>query len=334
MEKGKSAVKGYLSYFLSMLFYAFSGLIVVSLGQVIGNITQVFLRAVVSVLFALIVLFLVSQSKKIRRWLKIGDKAGFVFTKEAKDNTNRKGLFGYYDAKWFWVLLSSRALSNVCFVYAALAINPTAALFYLFASRVLTGAVIKLIKDRKMNRFYFLSFLTVIVGMYLFSNPETLILSWGLFFAFAAGMLEALKQQGYRELDPPDEDTVLITLYEFCGTAVLALIMLPLFKNSLVAVTLMNINYWWILVFAGVTAAMTVLLDITGATNLKDPSLGNVIGATEMGFAALLNYLFIGTVMKQYEIVGSVVIVVALVFVALAKRKDNKDKDQKLIVAK
>lgn len=324
----KSNLKGYLSYFLSMLLYAFSGLIVVGLGKVFGNIAQVSLRALVSTLFAVLIVWLVIKSQTLRKWLNISNKAGFKFTKALVDG-KKQGVFGGYNTKWFWVVLTSRTLSNICFVYAALTINPTAALFYLFASRVLMGAVIKYLADKKMNIYYVLSFITVIVGMLVFSNPASFVLGLGIIFAVAAGALEALKQQGYRELNPPDEDIPVVTLYEFFGTLILALLLMVVIPgNSFPVLTAIGLNYWLLLLFAGLVAALTVILDITGATNMKDPSLGNVIGATEMGFAALLNYIFLGTTMETFQIIGSAVIMLALIFVAFAKKKDKAEADR------
>lgn len=292
MEKtNKNTWQGFLALFGSMLLYAFSGVVVVGLAAAFGNVGQVTFRALAALSLTII-------------WLLV---SGFRYRLSHHS----------YDLKWLLVDISCRPIFNICFVYAALAIGPTAALFYLFASKVVFGAVIKLLvgENKKLFWYDYFSYAVVVIGLFVFTYPVS-SLGVGVLVAMVSGLFEAVKSEAMAKLSVENIDKPVVALYEFVSLAILTVLTVLLVGQKFV-VAPVTINIWFVLALSAVTSVGSLFLELTGFSSF-DSDLGNAILASEMGFAGLINYVVLGTKMTNLEMIGAGMLVVSLVFVAVA----------------
>lgn len=297
-ETKKNTWQGFLALFGSMLLYAFSGVVVVGLSVAFGNVGQVTFRALAALV---LVLF----------WLVV---TGFRYKLNHKN---------HYDLKWLIVDVVCRPIFNICFVYAALSIGPTAALFYLFASKVIFGGVIKLLigNKKKLLWYDYLSYTVVIVGLFVFSYPVSFV-NTAIYIAMTSGFFEAVKSEAMGKLSVKNEDKPVVALYEFFSLAVITALIVMFVGQSFVVAD-MTLNIWFVLALSAVTAVGSLFLELTGFAKF-DADLGNAILASEMGFAGWINYLVLGTEMTGLQMLGAGMLVVSLVFVAIASYLRSK----------
>lgn len=295
----RNSWKGFLSLFGSMLLYAFSGVVVVGLALAFGNIGQVTLRAIAALALTFV-------------WLLAG---GLRFKLKYND---------LYDKKWLVVDIICRPIYNICFVYAALAIGPTAALFYLFASKVITGGLIKVIfgDRKKLSWPDYLSYMVVLVGLFVFTYPIGAALSVGVGIAMISGFFEAIKSEAMTTLDVKGPDKPVVALYEFASLGIITAILVLITGQSFVVAPI-TVAVWLVLGASAVVAVGALYLELTGFAEF-DSDLGNAVLASEMGFAGVINYLILGTMMSVTQIVGAALLIASLVFVAIASYLRNK----------
>lgn len=294
----KNSTQGFLALLGSMLLYASSGIVVVGLSAAFSNVGQVTFRALAALVLTLVWLLAVGFRYKLKHYEE-------------------------YDMRWLAIDVVCRPIFNICFVYATLEIGPTAALFYLFASKVIFGGIIKsVLRDKKKEWFDYLSYLVVILGLFVFTYPVS-FLNLGIVIAMTSGLFEAIKSEAMGRLSVKGDDRPVIALYEFVSLAVITAVIVLLTNQSFVTTTV-TMNVWLVLGMSAVVAVGSLFLELTGFA-AYDADLGNAILASEMGFAGLLNYLILGTVMSLTQIIGSGILVVSLMFVALASYLRNEN---------
>lgn len=296
----KNAWLGFFALFASMLLYAFSGVVVVGLAAAFGVFGQVTFRALAALILTIV-------------WLVVTG---------ARYKLSKK-----YETKWLWVDLLCRPIFNICFVYAVLAIGPTSALFYLFSSKVIVGGVIRALfgSNKPLTWTDYLSYALVIIGLIVYTFPITSTLSLGIAFALTSGTFEAIKSRAMEKLAVKDaKDKAVVSLYEFTSLALITGAIVILTGQAFVIAPI-TIAVWKVLAFSAVIAVGTLGLELTGFSNF-DSDLGNAVLASEMGFAGLLNFLILGTLMTGFQIIGSALLVLSLATVALASYMRNKQK--------
>jgi len=300
----KNTMKGFWSLMGSMLLYAFSGVVVVGLSAAFGNVGQVTFRALAALVLTIF-------------WLVI---SGFRYKLRYSDS---------YDKKWLVVDIICRPIYNICFVYAALSIGPTAALFYLFASKVIFGGLIKMIFGSKKKLFWadYLSYVVVLVGLFVFTYPINAFMSFGVIVGLISGLFEAIKSRAMNELNVKSEDRPVVALYEFLSLAVVTAIVVLLVGQSFV-IAPMTVTIWMVLGASVIVAVGSLFFELMGFAEFDD-DLGNAVLASEMGFAGVINYYKLGTNMSPTQIVGAVLLIVSLAFVAVAAYKRKKRDGQK-----
>lgn len=297
--KRKNTLKGFLTLFGSMMLYAFSGVVVVGLSQAFGSIGQVTFRALAALILTIV-------------FLLIG---GFRY----KFSKN-------YEKKWLIIDVFCRPIFNICFVYAVLSIGPTAALFYLFASKVITGGLIRIILgDKKpFEWFDYLSYGIVLVGLFIFTYPIGSVLSIGILLGCLSGSFEAVKSEAMSRIHAEQIDKPVVALYEFASLGVITAILVLITGQSFVVATITPI-VWLVLLASAVIAVGSLLLELTGFGQY-DPDLGNAVLASEMGFAGVINYLILGTLMSNTQIVGAALLILSLAVVGIASYFRNENK--------
>lgn len=297
-KQKKNSWKGFFSLFGSMLLYAFSGVVVVGLALAFGNVGQVTFRALAALVLVLV-------------WLVI---SGFRYKLSKKKN---------YSKKWLAIDIICRPIYNICFVYAALAIGPTAALFYLFASKVITGGLIKVIFGSRKKLFWpdYLSYAIVLIGLFIFSYPVSL-LGVGVLIAMTSGFFEAVKSEAMSRLSVDSDDKPVVALYEFGSLAIITAVVVLVIGQSFVIAPI-TATVWFVLGASAFVAVGSLYLELTGFSQF-DSDLGNAVLASEMGFAGVINYLILGTKMSGLQIVGAALLIFSLAFVGIASYSRNK----------
>jgi drug/metabolite transporter (DMT)-like permease len=298
--------KGYIEFFVSMLLYAFSGVVVIGLKPVFGGVGQLIFRGLFAFLVVLVIVLLTRQPIKFHK---------------------------KYNWRLFVVDLLCRPISTLCFVYAVLFFaavggkdfDANKALFYLFSFRVIASLIIDLILGEETTKWNWIGFGLVLVGIIVFSFPWQIVV-FGVFFAALSGIVEAIQRKAWNKLGLLQSDKMLVGMSEFLSWFVVAGIIF-LFTNSS-----MNLGqFTWVtfgyLALATVVAVGTMWLDIS-AFSEEDTLAGNVIQSSEMGFAGVINYLWNGTRMTGNMKLGAITMILALVAIGmnkLPKKKKNKD---------
>jgi|GEM_PF-6009437 len=295
----KNSMKGFLALFASMLLYAFSGVVVVGLSVAFGSVGQVTFRALAALVLTII-------------WLLV---SGFRYKlKYAKE----------YEKKWLVVDILCRPIYNICFVYAVLAIGATAALFYLFASKVIVGGLIKVISGdkSKLEWFDYLSYALVLIGLYFFSYPIGSVLSIGVAIAMTSGLFEAIKSFAMSKLSVKKEDRSVVALYEFASLMIITATVVLVVGQSFVVAPITTM-VWLVLGASAIIAVGTLFLELTGFASF-DPDLGNAVLASEMGFAGVINYFVLGENLITTQVVGAALLIFSLGLVGVASYMRNK----------
>lgn len=295
----KNSMKGFLALFASMLLYAFSGVVVVGLSAAFGSVGQVTFRALAALVLTII-------------WLLVsGFRYKLKYSKE-------------YDKKWLVVDILCRPIYNICFVYAVLAIGATAALFYLFASKVIVGGLIKVISGDKSKLEWsdYLSYALVLIGLYFFSYPIGGVLSIGVAIAMTSGLFEAIKSFAMSKLSVKQEDKSVVALYEFASLMIITAVVVLVVGQSFVVAPITTM-VWLVLGASAIIAVGTLFLELTGFASF-DPDLGNAVLASEMGFAGVINYFVLGENMNTTQIAGAALLIISLGLVGVASYMRNK----------
>ncbi|OGD81332.1 hypothetical protein A2572_02315 [Candidatus Collierbacteria bacterium RIFOXYD1_FULL_40_9] len=300
LTEKKNSVQGFLSLFGSMLLYAFSGVVVVGLSTVFDNVGQVTFRALAALALTVVWLLVVGFRYKLKHYKE-------------------------YDMRWLAVDIVCRPIFNISFVYATLEIGPTVALFYLFSSKVIFGGIIKSIFGSKNKEWFdYLSYLMVVTGLLVFTFPISAF-SIGIVIAMIAGLFEAVKSEAMGMLLVKGEDKPVVALYEFASLAVITAVIV-LLTNQRFITSVITMDAWLVLGMSAVVAVGSLFLELTGFAKF-DADLGNAVLASEMGFAGLINFVILGTLMSFSQIIGAAILVVSLAFVALASYLRNKNKE-------
>ena len=203
-------------------------------------------------------------------------------------------------------------------------IGPTAALFYLFASKVISGGLIRLFTKRKNKLLWsdYLSYALVLTGLFIFTYPIGSVLGVGILIASTSGLFEAIKSEAMNRLSVKNEDKPIIALYEFISLAIITAVIVLIVGQSFVIAPI-TATVWLVLGASAVIAVGSLFLELTGFAQF-DSDLGNAVLASEMGFAGVINFLILGTSMSVFQIIGAALLVFSLVFVAIASYRRNK----------
>lgn len=297
IKKPNSTLGGLAALIGSTLIYAMSGVVVVGLLDTFGQIGQLVPRALIAGLFSFFWLILFSK--------------GFKLSKT-------------YHRGWLSVYMFFRPITNFLFILAVVAIGPTSAIFYLFAGRVLTGALIKAVTRYwgSSGRYWaFLSYSMVMVGLFVYTGQITF--GVGMIWGLLTGAFEAVKMRAINQLELTDEDKPKLAIYDFGILATVAFIGVLIFQNGVFVLHPISPYVYFVLFLSGLVAIGTTILDMYGFVNFDD-DLGNVVQSSELGFAGLLNYWILGTLMTTNQVVGMFVLMLSLVIAVIAESKRTK----------
>ncbi len=288
MEKKNNNILGFSALSGSLMLYALSGVLVVGLNDYFTKVGQVSIRAASS--FVLMLLVFVS----------IG-----LYNYFRKKKSLELKLIGKYNKVWLFLEFVLRPFGQIAFAYATLSLihegssvlfGPTSAIFYLFSSKVIFGALIKLVLgdkkgERKFEWYDIVSYVMVLFGMYLYqTNKVDFVsgISLGVILSLLAGFIEAVKTKTMNMLSVEKEDRILISLYEFSAGAIIAMVIVFAFGLDFVQATFSYSGLFIALLFAAIVGVGTLLLELVGFANF-DADLGNIVLAAELAIAPLLN---------------------------------------------
>lgn len=288
-KKKTNSFLGFSALSGSLMLYALSGVLVVGLNDYFTKVGQVSIRAFSS--FVLMLLVYVSFNL-------------FKYFKKKKSFDLK--LVGEYDKKWLFLEFMLRPFGQIAFAYATLSpvvvdgntqyFGPTSAIFYLFSSKVIFGALIKLaLGDKNGSRKFqwndILSYIMVLFGMYLYqTNMQGFVsgVSLGVILSVVTGFIEAVKTKTMNALSVDHKDTILVSLYEFFAGGAIAMVIVFAFGLDFVQTTFTYNGLLVAMLGASLIGAGTLLLELVGFANF-DADLGNIVLAAELAIAPLLN---------------------------------------------
>lgn len=304
----KNSWKGYMQFFASMMMYAFSGVIVVGLGDVFGSVGQLVVRGVCAFFVVLAIMLVFHLPIRFH-----------------KTNYNW----------WLYFLdLLCRPFSTLFFVLAVFsfknvnsAFDANQALFYLFSFRVIASLVIDLFLGIKTTKWNWVGLGLVLLGLVIFSFPWNIVLM-GVLFAALSGIVEAIQRKIWNKLKIDDNDRWMVGLTEHIAWFSVSLFIFVITGSS-VNLQLFDMATFGVLVLGTVTTVGCMWLDIT-AFGQEDTLAGNVIQSSEMGFAGFINFVYSQgkILMNSYQITGAFVMILALVAIGMNKLRNGLKKEK------
>ena len=146
-------------------------------------------------------------------------------------------------------------------------------------------------------------------------------MSLGILFALTSGTFEAIKSRAMEKMSVNSLDKPVVSLYEFLSLGLITAAIVLVVGQSFVVAPI-TLVVWLVLGASAIIAVGSLALELTGFAKF-DSDLGNAVLASEMGFAGLINFLILGTLMSITQIVGALLLVFSLAIVGMASHSRN-----------
>lgn len=227
--------------------------------------------------------------------------------------------------KWLLIFeLLCRPAFNFCFIMAATALNGTAVLMVLLLTKMLTNVLYQSFSERKKpSRLELLGYILVALGIVVYGWGVKDIFGLSMLWAAASGFLEAARLELIKLLNVDKEDRPKLSMLEFVGMFVVALLAMIVTQSSFFVSTtsVVTAHSYWALSLA---ALSVIILAIDYYLSPRIPTgIYSAILATEVGFAGVINYLALGTPLGSQQIVGLLVSIVAILVIGVATSKSK-----------
>ncbi len=284
----KPQVKGFLSLLLTAVIFASFGVYVRYLNnQGLDVYQQVFLRGATGFGFAALASFLLKER--------------FVFKKVSK--------------LALAIYILSLPITIVSFVYSILLTKITTTIFGLYTASLITSLLIGyFFFKEKITRIKKIVLGLSFIGLLIYSYPLSLAtINIGLLWALLNGVADSVVQSSAKFLSGKVDKFVLTSLRMLGLVVTVPLLALLVGGFSLPA---MSTGSWVVGSWFGLMLVAVQFLTLVGFKNF-DLNLGTIIISSELFFAGIFAYLFFREVPTLNELIGSLVIISAILLLNL-----------------
>lgn len=301
---------------LCALLFSFSGWQVQWLKEAFSSSGQLVFRAASALIVSVL-------------WLGIV----YLIDRKKKHNVDHTPFdLGKYDKKFLVATVLCRPFFNLFFILAITAETATIALMILLFVKMLTNVVFSAFaKDdngnRKIpNKKEIFGYLLVTLGIVVYGLDKPGMFDWVLLFAIGSGFLEGLRIELLKKLSVSSKDKPVFSIFEFAGMLVVALVMLAIFMifsgGSLFSEDFSGIT--WHALFSMITLPITSVIilsiDYYLSTRMATGKYSAIL-ATELGFAGVVNYIFLRSPFGILQVFGLLISMVAIIFIKLSSEK-------------
>lgn len=287
------------------ILFSTSGVMVTWLKVSFTPGSQLIVRATIALIVSIAVMLLLGKS---------GIKADFGSLKK-------------YDSRLAIPVFFLRPAFNFCFIMAITSENATLAVMILLFVKMLTNVVFESIKERKWPTWTeVLGYLIVTIAILIYGWGDVGILNAILLWAVLSGFLEAIRLEfiGLLKIEPDDRPKFAVV--EFAGMLILVTLLFVFSGNGFLNPGLKTIAPVSIIAMGLAVIAVAInALDYYLSNNLPKSTYSAIL-ATEVGFAGVLNFVFLGSafgLQQQLSLLVSIV-AIAVIGIAAAKRKSEK----------
>ncbi|PJA23374.1 hypothetical protein COX59_00210 [Candidatus Beckwithbacteria bacterium CG_4_10_14_0_2_um_filter_47_25] len=283
--------KGFFSLLGCGLLLACFGLLVRILNQYIGPLTQAGGRMLIAGL--LIVPYLIIK------------RIPFI------TKPQNKLLFSSF--------ILSFPLYIIFFTLSVISTKAANAFFYLFASTTLTSFVIgkMFFKERVMIN-HFISAILLILGLIFLAYPFNFIQSGkGIITGIIGGVLYGVSN-ATRKFYADKVNRWTVMLYQMVSGAGLSFI-LTWFFNEFNRIKIAPVSITTLIVF-GIGLVIIQILLFTGFKNFQ-LNIGSIVLASQLIFIEIIGVIFLKEIPTSFELLGSIIIILAIVLSNLRLRK-------------
>ncbi len=230
---------------------------------------------------------------------------------------------------WFIVFLFLRPTFNLFFINAISDETWTIALMVLLLVKMLTNVFIDSLRSKSFpSKEEFFGYLVVLAGIVVFSfGKKDIVLKPILWFAFGSGFLEGVRLELIGWFNIKDSQKPKFAVIEFFGMLGVAVFFFVgaggVFLNAGVA-TLTPNSITAMIIFPIISVGI-MALDYY-LSSVMDKGQYSAILATEIGFAGVLNAIFLHEQFGVWQFVGVILSVSAIVAIKIAKDKKEKEK--------
>ncbi|OGM78754.1 hypothetical protein A2382_03700 [Candidatus Woesebacteria bacterium RIFOXYB1_FULL_38_16] len=292
--KEQNYMRGFWALLICAVLYSISGVAVKVLNETFGSYGQVVVRSALILLVAGVYL---AYSKN-----------GF-----AMPGLNRILLL------FLGVIIVTQFLGNLFFAESMMRIKATNGIFYLYAAQLLAGIFLgPTINHEKATSTHFIAWGLTLVGIMVFSYPfkdfQDPLMKTGILLAMGTGAIEAVKYAAMKKFNGFDRFKIIF--YTYLGatiimTSVLIFAGQPFSTGEFQAITLLA------LVVMVVIGTVLHWLLLYGNQNFE-VNLASIVIASEIMFAAVVNFILLGEIPSLKEVIGMVILFSSLVLVKLA----------------
>lgn len=274
----------------------------------------------------------------IRALIALVGALGVMFVDErGKNNKFDFRDLNKYNKKLAVPVFLFRAAFNFCFIMAVSAANATIALMVLLFVKMLTNVVIDSLTERQIPGVgNIIAYLLVLAGIITYGWGEKDLFGAVLVWAAASGVLEAVRLEFIGQLKISDSDRPKFAVVEFLGMLLVVGGFL-LFSNTgflLPGVSAITTVSYYGMLFAVLAVAINAIDYQLSNSNELPKGAYSAILATEVGFAGVLNFVFLGSPFETQQIVGVAISALAIIMIGVSSAKRDaarkKEKEEQL----
>ena len=233
---------------------------------------------------------------------------------------------------WFVVFLFLRPTFNLFFINAISDETWTIALMILLFVKMLTNVLIDSINSKSFpSKEEVFGYFVVLAGIGVFSiGKDDVVLKPILWFAFGSGVLEAARLELIGWFKIKESQQPKFAVVEFFGMLGVAIFYLVSAGEGFfnIGVTTLTLNSVIAMVVFPVIAVGIMALDYY-LSSVMEKGQYSAILATEIGFAGVLNAVFLYEQFGIWQFIGLVLSVSAIIAIKIAKDKKEKKAEEK-----
>lgn len=301
----KNIVVGFFALLISALVFSSSGVAVRYLGETYSNVGQVAIRGALAAALGLVTYITFPSLGKVN-----------AVDKKSWRNISKLALI---------VLMVAQPLANLSFASSAMLIKASNTIVYLYVAQMSIGFVLGRIVNKEQIKILNIQALAIMaLGILIFSWPINTTFSYGVLLGLGAGTFEALRNLAMSRLKGYNK--LLLTTLSYLATAVFLFSYLTATGDR---IQHGNFDYETFVAFAVIVPAAVIIsyLMFYGMQNV-DTNLGNMVVASEIGFAMMVNAIMLKEYPTTNEFVGALIIWFALFVVQKASSQTQKTESE------
>lgn len=213
----------------------------------------------------------------------------------------------------------SVVLYNVAILHTGIAVT----LFSLYLGSLLMSIILgHVMFHEHITRQKGIAFVFAVLGLVCFLYPFSITdINIGFFAAFAAGLADGAAN-AFRKLLSSKVDIWWLVFVTMLAGIIIAYILLVVYGQPMIALGALSGTTWFVGILFGLILMLVNYLVLYGFGHF-DLQLGTIVLTTELLFGAVFGFVFFQEMLKTNELVGGLLIVVAVLAANIPKKRKS-----------